>query len=147
MLLGGKKAQVYTYMYVQKKVHDNVKIIILSTLIFCELQNSNFYSFLFRFEEEESAGRPPCSFIPLGQGPRNCVGMKLAKIVLKTALATILCHHRLTTATTTKPLVHKNFIGLTSCFQHDVFLNLQDIARNWGLFKTVCYTHKFVSQA
>ena len=78
----------------------------------------------FRFEEQESAGRPPCSFMPLGQGPRNCAGTKLAKVMLKTAVAAVLRDHRFTTAATTKPLLVKKSVGMTSCFEYDVNLKL-----------------------
>jgi cytochrome P450 family 3 subfamily A len=46
-----------------------------------------------RFEREESATRPTCCYLPMGLGPRNCVGLKLAKLLMKVALVSILKRH------------------------------------------------------
>uniref|UniRef100_U5EWR7 Putative cytochrome n=1 Tax=Corethrella appendiculata TaxID=1370023 RepID=U5EWR7_9DIPT len=43
-----------------------------------------------RFTDEEIAKRPPCSFIPFGDGPRNCLGNKLAMFQLRIALTSLL---------------------------------------------------------
>ncbi|KAL8604082.1 hypothetical protein ACOMHN_024907 [Nucella lapillus] len=45
-----------------------------------------------RFTPEERAGRHPMSFLPFGMGPRNCIGMRLAQLEVRMALATILQH-------------------------------------------------------
>ncbi|XP_076436666.1 cytochrome P450 3A30-like [Babylonia areolata] len=46
-----------------------------------------------RHTPEAKAARHPFSFMPFGHGPRNCVGMRLAQLEIRMAIATILQHY------------------------------------------------------
>ncbi|XP_067627252.1 probable cytochrome P450 6a23 [Eurosta solidaginis] len=43
-----------------------------------------------RFTEEEIKKRPACSYLPFGDGPRNCIGARFGKLQSYTALAMLL---------------------------------------------------------
>ncbi|XP_076666516.1 putative cytochrome P450 6a14 isoform X1 [Andrena cerasifolii] len=47
-----------------------------------------------RFNDDVFSARHPMSYLPFGDGPRNCVGARFANIQSKIGLITILRHHR-----------------------------------------------------
>ncbi|CAH0560971.1 unnamed protein product [Brassicogethes aeneus] len=50
-----------------------------------------------RFLPEEVAKRPQFSFLPFSGGPRNCIGLKYATMVLKSSLANIVRNFKIST--------------------------------------------------
>ena len=58
------------------------------------------------FSKESKGKRSPYAFVAFGQGPRNCIGMRLALLEAKIALATIVKQYRiLPSAKNTEPLI------------------------------------------
>lgn len=57
-----------------------------------------------RFEPEEVKKRPTCSFIPFGDGPRNCIGLRFGILQAKIGLMMLLKHFKFTTCDRTDPM-------------------------------------------
>lgn len=55
-----------------------------------------------RFSEETKKTRHPFSFLPFGEGPRNCIGMRFGLMQIKVGLATLLKHFRFVICDKTK---------------------------------------------
>lgn len=47
-----------------------------------------------RFTEEEKAKRPNYVYMPFGEGPRNCIGMRFGQLQTKLGLAVLLHHYK-----------------------------------------------------
>ncbi|XP_037539369.1 thromboxane-A synthase isoform X2 [Nematolebias whitei] len=63
-----------------------------------------------RFTPEEKANRHPFVYLPFGAGPRNCVGMRLAQLEIRMALAHLFHRYSITACSETKvPLEMKSF--------------------------------------
>ncbi|XP_063929826.1 cytochrome P450 6a2-like [Zophobas morio] len=57
-----------------------------------------------RFSEEMKKSRHPCVFLPFGEGPRNCIGLRFGLMQSKIGIASVIVNFRLTVSPTCKPL-------------------------------------------
>ncbi|CRL05217.1 CLUMA_CG018035, isoform A [Clunio marinus] len=57
-----------------------------------------------RFTNEEIAKRPTGTFMPFGEGPKNCIGMRFAQVNVKFAIATIIKNFKVTLDQSKTPL-------------------------------------------
>ncbi|XP_074645885.1 cytochrome P450 3A9-like [Tubulanus polymorphus] len=65
-----------------------------------------------RFSAENRENMHPCSFIPFGMGPRNCIGMRLAILEAKMALVSVLRKYRFVECAETVRKVDLDVSGL-----------------------------------
>ncbi|CAH0549079.1 unnamed protein product [Brassicogethes aeneus] len=47
-----------------------------------------------RFNDENKQNIHPCAYLPFGEGPRNCIGMRFGLLQTKTGIATLLSNYR-----------------------------------------------------
>ena len=72
-------------------------------------------SFIHRFTPEEKAKRHPCAYMPFGNGPRSCIGMRFALLEAKMALIEIVSKFRIVLAPETKVRWSVAFISRAIC--------------------------------
>ena len=68
----------------------------LGNIYLCQSLFKIILYYTTRFSAEEKAKRDPMHFLPFGQGPRQCIGMRLALQEIKMAAADLLRKFRFT---------------------------------------------------
>ncbi|CAH1104078.1 unnamed protein product [Psylliodes chrysocephalus] len=79
-----------------------------------------------RFNAENKANRHPYAYIPFGEGPRICIGVRLGKLQVKVGLCSILSKYRITINKKTALPIKYN-PGLISTVKGGVYLNLESV--------------------
>ncbi|KAI2473943.1 hypothetical protein C4B38_000038 [Diabrotica virgifera virgifera] len=82
-----------------------------------------------RFNEENKAKRHPVAFMPFGEGPRTCIGLRFGKLQSKVGLCFVLKNYKITLNEKTK-LPIKYDLGFVSSVKGGVWLNLEPISPN-----------------
>nr|WCC58093.1 cytochrome P450 [Pharsalia antennata] len=77
-----------------------------------------------RFTEENKAKRPPFTYLPFGDGPRICIGLRFGKLQTKLALITILRHYNVTLNEKTKTPIQLDKKTFILSVEGGVWLNL-----------------------
>ncbi|XP_034250394.1 cytochrome P450 6a2-like isoform X2 [Thrips palmi] len=77
-----------------------------------------------RFLEEAKRARRPGIYMPFGDGPRICIGMRMGLVQVKTALATVLSLARVTLAPSTPKEVRISARTVVIAPEHDIHLVL-----------------------
>lgn len=49
-----------------------------------------------RFSQENKVDRPPYTFLPFGEGPRICIGLRFGLMQVKTGLSMLIHNYRIT---------------------------------------------------
>uniref|UniRef100_A0A1Y1NJR9 Cytochrome P450 n=1 Tax=Photinus pyralis TaxID=7054 RepID=A0A1Y1NJR9_PHOPY len=78
-----------------------------------------------RFSPENKAARHPCAWMPFGEGPRNCLGMRFGLMQVKVAVVAMLNQFRFTLNERTKLPITFDPKSLSLKSEHDIFLNVE----------------------
>lgn len=80
-----------------------------------------------RFNEENKANRHPFSYMPFGEGPRTCIGLRFGKLQSKVGLCCVLRNYKVTlNGKTSLPIEYET--GFISAVKGGVWLNLKAIS-------------------
>lgn len=81
-----------------------------------------------RFEREEKKKRDPMTWLPFGEGPRNCIGLRFGMMQARIGLITLLNNFEFSLGPKTAvPMVYiKNSLALTA---ENVFLEVKPVKK------------------
>ncbi|KAF2878723.1 hypothetical protein ILUMI_27439 [Ignelater luminosus] len=84
-----------------------------------------------RFSEENKSLIKPYTYLPFGEGPRICIGLRFGLLQTKMGLAVLLKNYRFTLNEKTKlPLKMDPFSTFVSNTEEDIWLNVEKIKQN-----------------
>lgn len=55
-----------------------------------------------RFSEEQTKARHPCAYLPFGDGPRNCIGMRFARMQTAIGIISLIRNFKFSTCSKTE---------------------------------------------
>nr|UNY86272.1 CYP6a13 [Phyllotreta striolata] len=81
-----------------------------------------------RFSKESIARRPPLTYFPFGDGPRNCLALRFGKLQAKLGLCTVVSNYNITLNEKTKlPIEYE--LNTVITVKDDVWLNLERLEK------------------
>ncbi|KAH8252674.1 hypothetical protein KR032_001203, partial [Drosophila birchii] len=80
-----------------------------------------------RFEPEEAKARHPMAYLPFGDGPRNCIGLRFGKIQSKIGLAALLHNFKFSVSKRTEIPLILNTKSFTLSTNHGIHLKVERI--------------------
>ena len=83
-----------------------------------------------RFSEEQKEGRHKFTFIPFGEGPRICVGMRMSNLMIKIAITTILKDYSLEVSPKTPLPLKKDEGSFMTAFERGLWVFLKPLKYN-----------------
>lgn len=83
-----------------------------------------------RFSDDQKAQRHKFAFIPFGEGPRICVGMRMATIMIKLAVATILKDYLIQVSPKTPLPLKKSEGSFMTSFEKGLWVILKPLKHN-----------------
>ncbi|XP_017150534.1 probable cytochrome P450 6a20 [Drosophila miranda] len=83
-----------------------------------------------RFDEDQVLQRPPCTFLPFGDGPRTCIGLRFGRMQIVVGLALLIHNFKFEVhpTKTTVPLKFK-VTDVLLCSEGGVHLNVSKVPR------------------
>lgn len=78
-----------------------------------------------RFTEEEIQARHPMTWMPFGDGPRNCVGLRFGKMQAKIGLITLISKFKFSVCSKTEEPVPLNPTPLILTPMNGIYLKVQ----------------------
>ncbi|XP_018318869.1 probable cytochrome P450 6a13 [Agrilus planipennis] len=79
-----------------------------------------------RFNSENKSKRPACTFLPFGEGPRNCIGLRFGLLLVKIGVVNVIKQFRFTLNPKTGiPRLDKH--SLTYRFSDEIYLDFERI--------------------
>ncbi|KAK5638916.1 hypothetical protein RI129_013211 [Pyrocoelia pectoralis] len=78
-----------------------------------------------RFSSENKSTRHPFAWMPFGEGPRNCLGMRFGLMQVKVALVAMLKDYKFSLSDKTKLPITFNTKNLTLRSEQDIWLNVE----------------------
>lgn len=80
-----------------------------------------------RFTADKIKSRHPMAWLPFGDGPRNCIGLRFGKMQVKMALIALLSKFRFSVCSKTEETVALNLLSFTVCPLNGIYLRVERV--------------------
>lgn len=80
-----------------------------------------------RFSSDAVNSRPQCSYLPFGDGPRNCIGLRFGKMQARIGLVSLLRKFRFSVCEKTDVPLKKSKTGLLTSALNGIYLKVEKL--------------------